>query len=41
MKKIITYFKKDLMLGVSVLTAVISLFITPPSIVILRGIDWK
>ena len=41
MKKVIAYFKKDVMLGVSVLAAVVSLFITPPSKALLRDIDWK
>lgn len=41
MKKVIAYFKKDVMLGVAVLAAVVSLFITPPSKALLRDIDWK
>lgn len=41
MKKIIGYFKKDVMLGVSILASVISLFITPPSKALLYEIDWK
>lgn len=34
-------FKKDIMLSVSLLAAVISLFITPPSKDLLSSIDWK
>lgn len=33
--------KKDIMLSVSVLAAVIALFITPPSMALLADIDWK
>lgn len=40
MRKIIDFFKKELMLTVAVLAAVISLFITPPSLATLKGIDW-
>lgn len=39
--KIINYIKKDAMLVVAVIAAVISLFITPPSRATLGGIDWK
>lgn len=41
MKKIVQILKKELMLTVSVLAAVIALFITPPSKALLRDIDWK
>lgn len=41
MKKIIALFKKETMLSVSLLAAGISLFITPPSGALLKGIDWK
>lgn len=41
LKKIIDLMKKELMLGVSLLAAVISLFITPPSKALLGAIDWK
>lgn len=40
MKRIIQLFKKDVMLSVSLLTALVSLFITPPSAALLAGIDW-
>lgn len=40
MKRIIQLFKKDVMLSVSLLAALISLFITPPSAALLAGIDW-
>ena len=33
--------KKDVMLAVSVLAAIVSFFITPPSLSTLKGIDWK
>lgn len=41
MKKIVRYLKKELMLTVAVLAAVISLFITPPSAKLLGDIDWR
>lgn len=41
MKKVLSFLKKDLMLTVSVLAAVISLFITPPSAELLHLIDWR
>ena len=41
MKKILALFKKELMLSVSLLAAVISFFITPPSVELLHKIDWK
>lgn len=40
-KKIIALFKKELMLSVSLLAAIVSLFITPPTMVLLENIDWK
>lgn len=40
-KKIIALFKKELMLSVSLLAAIVSLFITPPTIALLENIDWK
>ncbi|MCR4741827.1 MAG: hypothetical protein K5866_03020 [Treponema sp.] len=39
--KIINFFKKELMLTVSLLAAIISLFIRPPSTKLLENIDWK
>lgn len=41
MNKIIAFLKKEIMLTVAVLAAVISLFITPPSKELLKDIDWK
>lgn len=41
MQKIISLFKKDIMLSVSILAAVIALFITPPTKELLYDIDWK
>ncbi len=41
MKKIVAFLKKELMLTVAVLAAVIALFITPPSLELLKDIDWK
>lgn len=41
MKKIIAFFKKELMLTVALLAAVIALIITPPSKELLADIDWK
>ena len=40
MKKIVELFKKDLMLSVSLLAALVSLLITPPSPTLLADIDW-
>lgn len=40
MKKIIQLFRKDLMLSVSLLAALLSLGITPPSRTLLSSIDW-
>lgn len=39
-RKITDYLKKELMLTVSVVAAIISLFITPPSRALLQDIDW-
>ena len=41
MNKIFAFFKKEIMLTVSIIAAVISLFITPPSKALLESIDWK
>lgn len=41
MRKILALFKKELMLSLSLLAAVVSLFITPPSRALLKDIDWK
>ena len=40
-QKLKELFQKELMLSVSLLAAVISLFITPPSAALLKDIDWK
>lgn len=40
MKKIITLLKRELMLVVAVIAAIISLFITPPSKELIKDIDW-
>lgn len=40
MEKIKLLFKKDVMLSVSLLAALVSLLITPPSPTLLTGIDW-
>ena len=40
MEKIIRFLKKEPMLTVSAAAAVISLFITPPSVRLLHDIDW-
>lgn len=40
MKKIIAFFKKELMLTVALAAAIVSLFITPPGPELLKGIDW-
>lgn len=39
--KILNLIKKEPMLTVSIIFAIISLFITPPSLELLNGIDWK
>ncbi|MBR1638324.1 MAG: hypothetical protein IJ688_02955 [Treponema sp.] len=41
LKKITALFKKELMLSVSLIAAIASLFITPPSLRLLHDIDWK
>lgn len=41
MKKIIEFLKKELMLTVAVLAAVISLFITKPGVDLFKNIDWR
>lgn len=41
MRKIIALFKKEVMLSVSLLAAVVALFITPPRWQLLADIDWK
>ena len=41
MRKIIGFFKKELMLTVSLIAAVASFFITPPSKELLADIDWR
>ncbi len=40
MKKLFRFLKKELMLTVSVLAALISLFITPPSADLIKNVDW-
>ena len=40
MKKVIAFFKKELMLTVAVLAAIFSLFITPPTKALIKEIDW-
>lgn len=40
MKKVLEFLKKEPMLTVSVLAAVISLFITPPTLERIKGLDW-
>ena len=40
MKKILTFLKKELMLTLAVVAAVVSLFITPPSKELFTRIDW-
>ncbi|MBQ8095361.1 MAG: hypothetical protein IJ242_17545 [Clostridia bacterium] len=41
MKKVLTFLKKELMLTLSVLAAVIALVITPPTLQLFRDIDWR
>ncbi len=41
MKKIIAVFKKEIMLSASLLAAIAALFITPPSMELVKNIDWK
>ena len=40
MKKVFEFLKKEIMLTVAVLAAVVSLFITPPTKALIREIDW-
>ena len=40
MKKVLAFLKKEPMLTVSVLAAVISLFITPPKLSLFQELDW-
>ena len=40
MKKIFEFLKKEIMLTVAVLAAIFSLFITPPSLELIKEIDW-
>ena len=41
MKKILAFLKKEIMLPVALLAAIVSLFLTPPSPETLAGIDWR
>ena len=41
MKKVLTFLKKEIMLVVAVLAAIVSLFITKPSLDLVKGIDWR
>ena len=41
MKKVFQFLKKELMLTLSVLAAIIALIITPPTERLLRDIDWR
>ena len=41
MNRIISILKKELMLSVSLLAAIASLFITPPDSDLLKNIDWR
>lgn len=41
MKKLLALFKKEIMLSVSLVAAIISLFISPPDAQLLKTIDWK
>ena len=41
MKKIVGFLKNEAMLAVSLLAALVSLFITPPSAELFKAIDWK
>ena len=41
MKKVLGFFKKEMMLTLSLLAAVIAMIITPPSEQLLRDIDWR
>ncbi len=41
MKKVFLFLKKELMLTLSVLAAVIAMIITPPTAQLIQGIDWR
>ena len=41
MKKVLDFLKKEIMLVVAVLAAAVSLFITKPSLDLVKGIDWR
>lgn len=41
MQKIFSFFKKEAMLTIAVLAAIVSLFISKPDLSLLRNIDWK
>ena len=41
MKKVLLFFKKELMLTLSLLAAVVAMIITPPSARLLNDIDWR
>ena len=41
MKKVFGYFRKEMMLTLSLLSAVVALIITPPSERLLWDIDWR
>ena len=41
MKKVLLFFKKELMLTLSLLAAVVAMLITPPSARLLNDIDWR
>lgn len=41
MKKVIALFKKEVMLSASLLAAIAALFITPPSVQLIKDIDWR
>ncbi len=41
MRKVLAYLKKELMLSVSVLAAAAALIITPPTVELVKDIDWK
>lgn len=41
MKKIIEFFKKEMMLAIALIAAIISLIVTPPTMKLLKDIDFK
>ena len=41
MKRVLSLFKKEAMLTLSVLAALVGLLLTPPSGALLRQIDWR